>query len=125
MSSNFVGRFSETPSVLTASDPDALKPRETVKRDEERRDASGIEHFHGDEKSREVRQDGDQERDQRDDAETAGVTMFGVVLVKRVQIQVSASKHEIIGDHDSTDRPEQRAVAYQPSEDVAGRIRHE
>src|ERR1041385_1577626 len=126
MSSNFVGRFCETPSVLTASDTDALqrrenfpqrdveaernresdKPRVTVKRDEERRDASGIEHFHSDEKSKEVRQDGDEERDERNDAEAAGVAMFGIVLVKRVQVQMPPSKHEIIGDHDSTDRAE-------------------
>src|SRR5205085_800513 len=89
---HFVGRFCETPTVsisTAASNTDALqilkypaqrdveaernpeanKPRVIVKRDEKRRDTSGLEQFHRHKKSRQVRQDRDQERDQRDNAE--------------------------------------------------------
>src|SRR5207302_1958495 len=94
----FEGQFAQR-EVKAERNPESDKPGVVVKRNEKCRDASGVDQFHGHKKTGKIRQDGGEQRDERDDTEAAGVTMLGVVAIKRVEIQMPSPDHEIIRDH--------------------------
>src|SRR4051812_47266658 len=108
--------------VQNEGDGEANKPCIIVKTNEERRDARGVDQLNRDKKSRQIREDGKNERSQGDQAETVAVSILSAFLVKRGQMQLLSPPDVVISNHDSTDGTKQRAVSHEPCENVTGRI---
>src|ERR1035437_10820678 len=111
--------------VNDKGNPETDKPRVIVETNKERQDTGRIKQLHGDEKSRKVWQDGDEQRKDRDEAETVAITIFAIRAIERGEMQMLLPPNVIVRDHDSANLTEQSAVADQPGENVPGRVGHQ